>query len=744
MSKNTYEVLSRSFFLKSKLSHYPVCQSIIPVPQGMSVVLFLSDLDCNEYLEMRGVTDPENFEKVRIVSFYDSMREFAELGYCGVWLYKNFPVLFGNYYSDIDVDLPSFAYTFSDDFFGSSGLIEKPKEFIQWSNCARVDKIIRRFVKFPNGLYFDPSEPVYSIAPSNEEKYETVISGADRYSIACVRFPNASPLQGTYISDMGAYCFFNDASDAVNFLNTRYPNDNQTHSVIEFPSLVAAIQHVECNHPFVDISLNPGSARHVQGYIPAVPNRIILKTVIATYEITSDGVAVEIEPIQELPKADTIDNPNDIEPSYRSLRTLVDHPLKRLRGSTKSPLNSREARGQIEKIFNEELYEELGEGSTIQSIAADSFVMECFDKINGEAIFNVDETAPLIFKDIIEAIQYLYFEILSSDEKVRVFGYNLSQSNFLVPGSHDPVRENCVMLELREALRDLTQTILSTGYRIEHSELLRTFINRNSQTLQIKSCGYVGDLAVLSNGEAYAFNKAKVAGEEDTAIQRLANVSSAFFHRRKDNLSLDQKIQNKIRIHLGEVYENISVASLLILESAIKQLSSNEDRIDHDFAGISMKLCKVFERELSLLVFDQASKAIKNEFDKAALKSALIAAELRNDLTEIKLVKWLMGQGKLELGPMAFTMKRASEPCNTPILRKFRASILELDNQEFLLSEAFQFSCKQILSKFRNGGVHEKIITYEVCKEAFWNILEKDGNFIFRLAHVKPSKLITA
>ena len=47
--------------------------------------------------------------------------------------------------------------------------------------------------------------------------------------------------------------------------------------------------------------------------------------------------------------------------------------------------------------------------------------------------------------------------------------------------------------------------------------------------------------------------------------------------------------------------------------------------------------------------------------------------------------------------------------------------------------------CKEIADKFRNGGVHEKIIPYNVCKEAFHKILEMPDNYLSRLIAVSPS-----
>lgn len=741
MPTDEFEIASRSFYLKSRISYYPICHSIVPIPEGMSVVLFANDQDCKDYLEMRGINDPENFERITVRSFYDSMREFAALGYIGVWVYKNFPMRFGNYYSDIDVDLPSFAYTFSGTFIGSSGLIAEPKYFVPWANYSRVDKIIRRFVTFPQGLYFDPGSPIYSIAPAHAAESPQAINGRKNASIPCVSFLNSSPLQGPYISDMGAYCLFTDPDDAKHF-NERSSDEQDHDVVIEFSSLCSAIKQLESDHPFIDISLNPTSPRHLQGYFPFVRGKLVLKMVLGTFEIKDDGTYVEIEKPDDLAKADTIDFSTEIEPTYRSLSSFISHPLKRIRGATQGSMNKREARSLIVKLFEKALDDETLEETAVGSIAADSYVLDCFDKINGDALFSIDDTAPMLFPDVIAAIQFLYFKVLPFDAEIRESGYHLCAPNSKVSGSADATREAWIKNELQLSLRELTEDILVNGYRIEHSELLRAFISRNSQSMEIRRCGYVGDLAALSNNTEFVLpDDADEVELKDAAIGRLAKVSAAFYQRKRDIVSLDEKIQNRIRIQLGEAYEFISIGSLLILESAVKELATVKDRLDHDYAGISMKLCKVFERELTRLVFDNAAIAIKKQFDKDALKSAMSEAELRGDANETRLLRSLLKMGKLELGPMAVIMQRVSESCDTPVLQQFRESIADLSNIEFLMSPHFQEICKQILTKFRNGGVHEKIITYDVCKEAFHCILEMNNNYLSLLAQVRPSKL---
>jgi hypothetical protein len=118
--------LDRAYYLRSKISNYPICQGILPVPDGLSVVIFSDEEDIHEYFQVRGIDDPENLDVLPVGSFFDLMQEVADWGFIGIWYFNNCPVLFGNYTSDIDLELPNFAYTpppmlprlFSDEWFG--------------------------------------------------------------------------------------------------------------------------------------------------------------------------------------------------------------------------------------------------------------------------------------------------------------------------------------------------------------------------------------------------------------------------------------------------------------------------------------------------------------------------------------------------------------------------------------------------------------------------------------------------
>lgn len=736
MKDNIAVQLDKAYYVRSKISYYPLSHSILPVPDGMSVIIFENQQDIDQYFQFHGITDPENFDILRVNSFYDFMREIADMGFIGCWYLNNFPIFFGNYVSEIDIELPSFAYTYDNQFIGASGKIDAPQKFIQWQNYLKTDKMIRRFVRFANGVPFSPTDTFFTIVYT-DGKYFEKISGATERIIRYCRFPDASPLQGPYVSDLGAYCLFFSEEYAVRYLSSRGISDQSIYRVEKMNGVHSFLESISVLFPLVDIGINPGNQRYLQGYFLQDQERWFVKTVLGIYEVKENQLQ-EIEDDENISrKGDTIEKPNTADPSLRRLRTSIKNPLKNVLGTTKSLLPWREAEEKIDKIIKMSKYVDSANGGypiEIEDISTDSFLVFGFDKIIGIPFTNNEEmVGPYVFQDVLDAILYFYHVHFVEQYQLRLKGFVYCQSNTKLPGTRDEALENYFLHEQRTALQDLLKMIFTEGYKLEHSEFLKMFINRSSLSLEIEECGYLGDLAIFK--ESYL--ESSITDDDDSDIaKRIIRIVRKYQAKLGSKIQLDEKYQNRIRIYLGHPYENMSLKSLLILESALKQFDSIEQRINHDYAGITMKLCKVFERELNILVFQKWKHNILERTTKIDLENNMKEAEDNRDETTRKLVGWLQSRNKLELGPMTYAIKRLVENCDNVILRSLNEYVSSLNNRAFILSQDFLETCRLVSTRYRNGGVHEKIVTYEICKEAFENILINENNYLKNMVNI--------
>jgi len=728
--------LDKALCVRSKISNYPLNQPLIPIPNGISVMIFENHEDINQYFDSRDITDRENFEISNIISFYDFMLEVADMGFSGVWFYNKYPIFFCNYISDIDIELPSFAIVGNDKYIGSAGAITKPKSSMMWNNFNKTDKILRRFVNFVDNTPFNFNEELFSIVYTNKSDYMISYKGVEKNEIKYATFLDASPLQGPYVSDFGAYCIFTEKEFAENYLIN---NESVDKSVYKVDGLISFMDEISNDFPFIDIGINPGSPRFMQGYFAnEMDEDYLIKTIFGFYKLHKNNCNLEFYEDSDTYfslKSDTIGGPNVIDSLQRGINTTIKNPLKSVLGTTKSTVPRREIDSVIQNILHNSKKTDWDDyGCELNDISSDSFLIFGFDKISGEAFGNNEELiSPFWFPDIIDAIVFFYNLHFKFDYKLRFDGYTNCSTNIKVKGTKDKKFENYILNEQKLALKDLFKMILESGYKVEHAEFLKSYVNRTSVSLEIENCGYLGDLAVYNMD--YLSNYCRTF-EDYVISKRVQKIANRYSINIKNDIVLDDKVQKKIKILLEFTYNNLSVDSLLILESAIKQFNRAEQKINHDYAGITMKLCKVCERELNILIFYKWREICSKQYSKDYLKAQHKEAKSDNDETLHRLISFLLKRNKLEFGTMYHVFKQLRKNSKGSILNSLNKYILSLNNHDFISSEEFLEIIKLIMVRYRNGGVHEKIVTYEICEEAFDNIIFSENNYLKRIANI--------
>lgn len=97
------------------------------------------------------------------------------------------------------------------------------------------------------------------------------------------------------------------------------------------------------------------------------------------------------------------------------------------------------------------------------------------------------------------------------------------------------------------------------------------------------------------------------------------------------------------------------------------------------------------------------------------------------------LIRFLLGKGKLELGPMMYIIASIIKQRDNQVFSDLYEYILKLKNNKYILSNEFLDHCNKISTRYRNGGVHEKIVSYEICHEAFNSILMNKDSYLKKL-----------
>ena len=162
MGNISYE-LDKSYYVRSKISYQPLSHSILPIPDGLSVIIFQKKTDVLEYFDKAEIPDIENFETIKVLSIYDLMLEVSDIGYTGFWYYNKFPLIFANYVNDLDNTLPTLMYTFNNKYIGASGILDTPTLISPWKNFEKIDKVLQSKIEYVDNLPFNINDIFYTL-----------------------------------------------------------------------------------------------------------------------------------------------------------------------------------------------------------------------------------------------------------------------------------------------------------------------------------------------------------------------------------------------------------------------------------------------------------------------------------------------------------------------------------------------------------------------------------------------------
>ena len=747
------DCLSRGYFVRNASTHEPIpCFSNFHL-NGVVAVVFSTE-PAAELLAKDSASAYElETEVARVTGLWDFFQECASCGYEGVVLDNYYPVTFFNRLTDMDRSAPTLMWMrFPDStndlygfFFGRMGVINtEPGSTVKWLNYEKFDKASNRYVLFGNPL----PEPIEAHAFTGET-HDIIISADAEEPVIDVIFQNGASFLGPYVSDIGAVPVFSAKQWALYFaeINGILQSKKKNEVVLAEGYKIARVDlfdlldRVHRQHgPFVDIGLNPLCHRFRQGWFFKHRDGWMLETISGVWQISHEDVTLR----------------PDVKPSKGRLGAFIDSPLiasgvvsvigtpfKRLTGADRTPLPDEDALEILDSQLANSFEPLFIDGSA--SIPVDAFLIDAFDKVSGErfAISAFDTSSRdlgfLVFPDAIAACAYLIHEILPSDQKIRTNGFRLCHGGG-ASGSKDPDREARINSSIITALRKNLHDALTKGYRPEHGLHIRRLMQDATVTCEITEIGYLGDLLFYGTSDGRAVEDRVEPGdpgdpEEVKDAARQINKIEAARAKIADQISIPPAIAGLLRKALGAAFDILTAESRVIAATVVDEFNRTGMRPGYDYAGISMKASKLIERELTIRVFRPWRDAIRKELGKdrlAALRNQV--NESPADRTEQVLVQWLHKQSKLDLGAMRFCLSKTREAsASTPLLKLLKDYLCGMSDGNWLSSNEFEGVLNDISTKYRNGGVHEHLVNFDVCREAVNRILLGEQPILRRL-----------
>lgn len=728
--KSLIKILDKSFFIRDKITLEQIpCFSFFHT-EGLACPIFSNREDCLRRCKEFESLYNQPLEVAPINGLWSFFNLCASSGCVGVMLDDEFPVRFFNRLSDMDRQFPTLAFFRIPDaenlmngvYFSKRGPLNfESGQTIKWNNFEKTDKKCAKYL-----LFNDPF-------PGNQFAAHTILTKEG----LSIFFQDENTFLGPYISIDGAIPLFSDLkiaemfSKSIGLWDENSPTKLRDYHEIASINLVQYLNDTANEYPFVDFVLNPTYHRAFQGRFFQIDSKWAVQTVSGVWDI-EENEPFKLEGVQ-LPKG-YLGGVEDSILSLHGIKTKVLHPFKRLTGPDLSPFSLEDAEDLIQEefqFFHEPMHIEEGSIPPV-----DAFCIDAFDKISGfsYAASNYDQSCVdfgfLIFPDFISAISYISNTILEIDENSRVNGYSLCNGTGK-PASDDQIRERTVTTEIRKALIKILSNALTSGYSLKHSNLVKNLMQDASATCEIVECGYFGDFLFydLSDGAEIESR----LDEEQRSSKILGKVSKARLKLHSQTKFPEDQVM-QLRSCLGETYGELTPDTISIAATALEEFSNVGKRSDYDYAGISMKIAKIFERELTIRVFRKWRTVLLENTGKEAIQALL---DLQNaDTTEVDnlLCDYFSKKRKTDLGGMRYVLRSLSEKKSQgPIVSKFKDFLNTLSEPQWLLSEEFATILNDISSKYRNGGVHEHLVDFEICGDAVKRILLDENSALKRL-----------
>jgi len=733
------DLLAKGWYLRSPSTHEPE-PSFTDFHVNGVVVEIHSDRQAAEKLVQHGASAHEmDVEIARITGLWDFFQECAFLGFEGLRLDVHYPLDFYNRLTDMDRRLPTLArIRFPNSvndlrgfFFGRLGLVEiESGTTVKWLDYEKFDKASNRYVL--HGYPLPESIEAHSITGSADHP------DVDGHPIF---FKNGASFLGPYVSDLGAVPIFSSDMWAAYFAQTQGLLDShqpisQDTAVDELTlkedyrvarvDLFEFLERIHSDHgQFGDIGLNPLCHRYRQGWFFKHNDTWMLQTISGIWELTTQG---EIKARNDvLPYKSYLGSVAESESVSTGISTMIETPFKRIAGADRSLMSEDDANTVLDRELSTPFDPVTPEREAVPPV--DAFVMDAFDKITGGKaawLAYGDDKSPtgfLIFPDMIAAAAYLIHEVLPHDEETRLHGYH-PQFGPGAPGSHDPDQEIRITAGVTAAIRKTVFDALVNGYKPEHAFHLKRLMQDVTATFEVTEIGYFGDLLFYGTADGGEVrDRVDLEDEENARLDAKLKSAEA---RIQDRHVGSAEFESHLRRSLGKAFDLLAPDSRVIAATIVDEFDRTGRRTNYDYSGISMKAAKLIERELTIRVFRPWRDMIRESHGKDDLR--IIREQIDQgspDRTETNLIDWVVGKRKsLDLGGMRFCLKEIRElGSNTPMRKLLGNYLKTLSGGAWLISPEFESALQDISDKYRNGGVHDHLVSYDVCSEAVERVL---------------------
>ena len=539
------------------------------------------------------------------------------------------------------------------------------------------------------------------------------------------------PLLGDWINIDGAFAIFTSEEDAWHYLHQHafsgnnlidvraqtgmeLPDEPPVEQLVPHPihDLAERISEMTEETPFVSICIDPDGHRENMAYVR--DDEIV--SVSGRWKILPGNRFEKLEGYSGWNGRDTI--------GWSAGQSIQLVPLARsfveispfISNLNDTHLTDSEAEDWLGLYLDGAETTSVGIVSDESSDLNDYYIV-CWDSVNGESGFS-----PVVIPTFVDALKWLADYETEDDRTYRVSGaFSCSGGMIGFEGTNDEVMETSRGSHFRNGIERLGIKALLHGYEPSDSERLVSLCNTTLRTLHVEFAGYAKDLLWQTNDQQRA-HVLETIGLETSDWLEWSDSAEPHVDSRGRSLAIER---------MGVLsWELLSENGQHFISTVLASLEDTGHIPQRDYAPQSLEIVKALEVELTRIF--------------AAYRDSLLNPVLQFDpdkSEERSLHDYVQGGRAPTLGAMAYILRGISSP-GSPLQLSVSSFINELPNAEFLSSNQFtKRTLPRVISKYRNGGVHESPIPYEVCVQCSTDLIgtkDKQGIIAKVLAWQAP------
>ena len=298
---------------------------------------------------------------------------------------------------------------------------------------------------------------------------------------------------------------------------------------------------------------------------------------------------------------------------------------------------------------------------------------------------------------------------------------------------------------LTQSIQDLFENIITdamiNGYNPKHSAQVKSIINKLPATIQIEEIGYFDDLVF------YGLSDGLLIEDQADELSKYKQEFTKKIITRRHKLVTQRLTKNNefqiIKSSMGEYFKKLTSETEIIIMTAVKQFFELGKRPQTDYAGIFMMVSKSFEREINHLIFKKWIKVARENFSlKEIEKIDQSFIRSKSNSFNYSLTQILLKKRRTDLGTIRFLLLNAGKSqsrTENKIEAHFIDFLKNFAGFEWLVSNEMGEQIKRIYTRYRNGGVHEHLVTHEICHEAIEAIVLGEDPLLLSLLKATSS-----